>query len=71
MRKVKKKSEKKSVDGWRPHELDRNASAFDFAPALAPRGRGSQHFKYLQRYRFRSTIVLSLSKKLFRIKFMA
>jgi len=55
--------EEKSVDGWRAQRIDRNASAFDFAPALAARGRGSRHFKYLQRYRLRSTIVLSLSKK--------
>lgn len=33
---------KESVDGWRAHELDRKASAFDFAPALAARGHGSQ-----------------------------
>lgn len=43
----KKKREDKSVDGWRAHELDRNASALDFAPALAAHGRGSRHFKDL------------------------
>jgi hypothetical protein len=28
----------KSVDGWRAHELDQNASAFDFASDLAVYG---------------------------------